>query len=99
QKVMDDVAERVERALREAQENGRPYLMFIHGHSTSYPGRTTARSVVRGFMRTTDATALIERAGCIQHRTVFVAKIRPKASIANRHRDQRSREIIDRSTA
>jgi hypothetical protein len=51
--------------------------MFIHGWHTSRVGRTTARSVVRGFMRSKGATSLIERKHCIQHQTVFVAKIRP----------------------
>jgi hypothetical protein len=74
--VMNDVAVLVEERLREAQKNGRAYVMFVHGHSTSRPGQATARSVVRGFMRSPDATPLIERSGCIQHDTVFVAKVR-----------------------
>jgi hypothetical protein len=75
--VMSDVAALVEERLREAQKNGRPYVMFVHGWSTSRPGQTTARSAVREFMRSPDATPLIERSGCIQHDTVFVAKVRP----------------------
>jgi hypothetical protein len=75
--AMNDVAALVKERLREAQKNGRPYIMFIHGRSTSRPGQTTARSVVRRFMRSPAATPLIERSGCIQHDTVFVAKIRP----------------------
>ena len=74
--VMGDVEQRVMDSLRKAQENGRPYVMFTHGHSTSRPGQTTARSVVRGFMRSKEATPFILRAECIQHPSVFVAKIR-----------------------
>ena len=74
--VMADIAQRVEDALRRAQENGRPYVMFIHGHSTSRPGRTTARSVVRRYMRSKDATPFVVKTHCIQHPTVFIAKIR-----------------------
>ena len=74
--IMDGVAALVEERLREAQKNGRPYVMFVHGWSTSRPGQTTARSVVRGFMRSSAATPLIERGGCIEHDTVFVAKVR-----------------------
>ena len=37
---------------------------------------STARSQVRSFMRSKDATPLIDRRGCIQHETVFVAKLR-----------------------
>jgi hypothetical protein len=74
--VMADVAEVVESELRKALDNGRHYLMFVHSWSTSRPGKTTARSMVRAFMRSPAATPLIEREGCIQHDTVFVAKIR-----------------------
>ena len=34
-----DVAERVEKELRRVQKNGRPYLTFVHGRSTSRPGK------------------------------------------------------------
>jgi hypothetical protein len=64
--------------LREAQDIGHPHLLFRHGWSTSGPGRTTARSVVRGIMRSKKATPFIVRAGCIEHDAVFLAEIRPK---------------------
>src|SRR5262245_19251885 len=69
----------VEEHLRRQQEKGRPWAMFIHGHSTSRPGQTTARSVVRGFMRSKEATPFIVKAHSIQHCTVFIAKIRSPA--------------------
>jgi len=75
--VMGDVERLVKERLRDAQQNGRPYLMFIHGWSTSRPGQATARSIVRGFMRSREATPFIVKAHSIQHETVFVAKIRP----------------------
>jgi hypothetical protein len=56
----------------------RPYIMFVHGRSTSRQGKTTARSVVRKFMRSSEATPYIERRCSIQHETVFVARIKPK---------------------
>ena len=71
--VMRDLICLVEDKLRDAQQRGRPYVMFIHGSSTSRRGRRTARSQVRGFMRSKAATPLIERKHCIQHYTVFVA--------------------------
>ena len=52
------------------------YVLFTHGQSTSRRGRTTSRSVVRGLMRSTDATPYIDRKRCIQHDSVFVAVIR-----------------------
>jgi hypothetical protein len=74
--VMDEVRSIVEGSLKAAQRKGRPYVMFLHGQSTSRRGKKTARSQVRGFMRSKEATALIERKNCIQHEAVFVAKVR-----------------------
>jgi len=74
--VMADVARLVESKLIEAQKNKRPYLLFVHGRSTSRSGKISARSIVRAFMRSKKASPLIERAGCIQHETVYLAKIR-----------------------
>ena len=75
--AMAGVTELVVASLKEAQRQGRSYVMFIHGSSTSRRGKTTARSQVRGFMRSKHATPLIDRSGCIQHVTVFVAKLKP----------------------
>jgi hypothetical protein len=63
-------------ALKLAQAEGRPYVLFTHGWSTSRPGKMTARSLIRGFMRSPAATPFIERSGCIQHESVFLAKVR-----------------------
>lgn len=71
----------VESRLKQAQQNGKPYIMFNHGSSTSQNGTMTARSVVRGFMRSTAATPLIEKTHCIQHATVFVAKVRLHSTV------------------
>ena len=73
---MLEVERIVEKALRSAQERRRPYVLFTHGWSTSRRGRTSARSVVRQFMRSKEATPLIERKVCIQHYSVFLAKVR-----------------------
>ena len=75
--AMAGVTSLVRASLEEAQRQGRPYLVFIHGSSTSRRGKTTARSQVRNFMRSKAATPLIDRSGCIQHVTVFVAKLKP----------------------
>jgi hypothetical protein len=76
QEAMAGVTDIVEAALEEARRKRRPYVMFIHGSSTSRRGKTTARSQVRNFMRSKYATPLIERSGCIQHETAFVAKLK-----------------------
>ena len=78
--AMSDVERLVKASLAKAQKAGRPYVMFIHGRSTSRPGQTTARSVVRQFMRSKEATSFIVRSECIVHPTVFVAKIRSNPS-------------------
>ena len=74
--AMAEVTELVERSLREAQQDGCPYVMFRHGRSTSRRGKVTARSQVRGFMRSPKATPLIQREHCIQHEAIFLAKVR-----------------------
>jgi hypothetical protein len=74
--AMAEITAIVERGLYEARKQGRSYVMFVHGNSTSRPGQTTARSQVRKFMRSKTATPLIERKHCIEHATVFVAKVR-----------------------
>lgn len=77
--IMGAVEELVRESLATAQENGGSYVMFVHGWSTSRPGQTTARSVVRSFMRSTQATPFIVRSQSVQHKTVFVAKIKSRA--------------------
>jgi len=65
--------------LKRAQKDRARYVLFCHGWSTSKRWkRRTTRSVVRGLMRSPDATPYIVRKECIQHRTVFVAAVRPK---------------------
>ena len=75
--AMEELTSVVENNLREARRMGRAHVMFTHGWSTSRLGKTTARSQVRSFMRSKAATPLIERSQCIQHESVFVAKLRP----------------------
>lgn len=67
----------VQRCLENAQKQGKKYVMFTHGHSTSRIGKTTTRSQVRKFMRSKVATPLIVREESIQHYSVFVAAVRP----------------------
>lgn len=75
--AMEDVERSALDALREAQKDGRRYVLFLHGSSTSRLGQTTARSVVRTLMRSPRATPFIERKSCVQHYSVFLAAIRP----------------------
>jgi hypothetical protein len=77
--AMAGVTALVAASLEEARRQGRRYVMFIHGSSTSRRGKTTARSQVRNFMRSKAATPLIDRKGCIQHVIVFIAKLKPDA--------------------
>ena len=82
--AMAEVVDIVIAKLKEAQLSGRPHVMIIHGRSTSRRGKTTARSQVRNFMRAKDATPLIDRKGCIQHDTVFVARLKePRTPVTN----------------
>jgi len=63
-------------ALKSAFDSGKSFLLIRHGSSTSRPGRTTSRSVVRNLMRSPAATPYIDRARSIEHDSVFVAAIR-----------------------
>ena len=73
------VSEYAALSLRIAQEIGVQWLILRHGSSTSGPFRETARSRIRALMRSADATPLIVRKDCIQHHSVFVARIRTSA--------------------
>ncbi len=64
--------------LQKAHREGVQHVLFTHGSSTSRRGKTTARSMIRGLMRSPEATPYIIRKECIQHESVFVAVIRPK---------------------
>lgn len=69
-------------SIERAYESGETqYVMFTHGWSTSRPGRTTSRSVIRGLMRSKAATPYICRKECIQHGSVFVSAIRPGGGV------------------
>lgn len=69
-------------ALKVAFANGTKYILFIHGKSTSRPGRTTARSQIRALMRSKSATPYICRKECIQHDSVFLVVIKPNRNEA-----------------
>lgn len=66
-------------AVKQAYREGRSFVFFRHGSSTSHGWKQmTARSMVRRAMRSKDATPYILRNQSIQHNTVFVAAIRPQ---------------------
>jgi hypothetical protein len=64
-------------ALKTAQHAGFRGVLLTHGWSTSRRGRMSSRSVIRGVMRSKDATPYIIRSECIEHDSVFFAAIRP----------------------
>src|SRR6266853_5509834 len=76
--AMYEVYDETLAALKSAYEHGVERVLFRHGSSTSRRGNTTSRSVVRGLMRSKEATPYIRRRDCIQHETVFVAAIKCK---------------------
>lgn len=77
--LMDAVYVEAKRVLKTAQDKGYQYVLFTHGWSTSRMGETTTRSQIRKLMKGKDATPFILRKNCIQHDSVFVAAIHPKA--------------------
>jgi hypothetical protein len=75
--AMRDVHHLVIAELKRAKTDGVPFVLFIHGHSTSAGWqKTTARSIVRAVMREPASTPYIIRGECIQHETAFLARIR-----------------------
>ena len=76
---MDLVDSVAHRALEDAfNDPNVEFVLFRHGSSTSFAGRTTSRSQVRKLMRSPKATPFIVRKHCIQHESVFVAAIKPR---------------------
>jgi hypothetical protein len=63
-------------ALKTAHATRQDYVLFRHGTSAFSHGATSARSQVRGLMRSVEATPFIVRSECIQHDDFFVARIR-----------------------
>jgi hypothetical protein len=72
---MDEVRDDTLAELVAAQKCGAEWLLIRHGSSTSGPGKRTARSVVRGIMRSPAATPFIVRRDCVQHEQVFLARM------------------------
>ena len=66
--------------LKEAQKQEVDWLILKHGSSTSGPGKTTIRSMVRTLMRGKDSSPYIIKNRSIQHYSVFVACIRHPAT-------------------
>ena len=81
--LMDNVYKEALEVLKTAQNQGKEFVLFTHGLSTSRMGETTTRSQIRKLMKGKDATPYIIRKNCIQQSSVFVAAIRPKSPVAN----------------
>lgn len=78
--VYSDALESIERAY----ELGLKYVLMTHGSSTSRPGHTTARSQIRGLVRSPEATPYVNRRECIQHNSVFVVALKHNPAAAVR---------------
>ena len=75
--AMEEVHRTALNALKKAHADPSiNYVLFTHGWSTSGPFKITARSVVRGLMRSKESTPYIVKAKSIQHESVFVAAIK-----------------------
>ena len=79
--AMENVKQEALEALQRAYRIGLGYVIFTHGCSTSRLGKTTARSVVRGLVRSREATPYVLRRDSIQHESVFVAAIRSNPAV------------------
>lgn len=83
--VMAETYREALEALKQGQAEGVAKILFVHGRSTSGPGKTTKRSVIRGLMRSPEATPYIVRSACIQHETAFLAVLRSPLAIGDSH--------------
>lgn len=63
-------------ALRTARSRGYAYIAFTHGGRELPRGRRSTRSVVRGLIRSPEATPYVERSRCILTPAVTVAALR-----------------------
>jgi hypothetical protein len=59
-----------------SQDEAVAFLLVVHGKSTSRPGRTSSRSVVRDLARDKAVTPYIDRAKCVQHESCFAFALR-----------------------
>ena len=75
---MEAVCREAFEAIQRAHADGVQWLLLTHGSSTSRRGATTARSQIRGLIRSKDTTPFIVRSQCIQHPSVMVVAIRRK---------------------
>lgn len=100
--AMADVAENAYTAILKAHALGLRYVLMTHGSSTSRPGQTTARSQIRGLIRSAVMTPYINRRECIQHYSCFVVALKPNPVGARRPSLRcpscRSERIESRST-
>jgi len=68
----------VMQALKDAQAKGVDYVMFTYGYSTSEAFIGTARSMVRAIMKSKESAPFIIKKRSIEHRSGFIAAIKPK---------------------
>jgi hypothetical protein len=81
QERMSDVLRLVFDTLKQAQSDGVEWILITHGSSTSGAFKTSARSVVRGLMRSPEATPFIVRKDCVQHETAFLVRVNPRKEV------------------
>jgi hypothetical protein len=62
-------------ALRSAYERGLSWVVFTHGRSTSGRGKISCRSVIRGLLRSPEATPYIVRSRIIANPAITAVPV------------------------
>jgi hypothetical protein len=75
--AMDRTRDKALKALQCAHQIGLSFVLLKHGWSTSRRGKTTKRSTIRKLMRDKTSTPYLSRRECRQHKSAFLAALKP----------------------
>jgi hypothetical protein len=69
-------------AIRLAYEEGAPFLLIVHGYSTSRAFHVTARSMVRRLMRSKEVTPYVDRRRSVREQGRLLVALKPRRELA-----------------
>ena len=78
--AMEQVESTAYNAIEKAWQRGLDFVLMTHGSSTSWPGRTTARSTIRALMRSKRVSPFVVKNRSIQDDSCFVVALKPNPS-------------------
>ena len=78
--AMEQVEQAAFEAIEQAWQRGLDFVLMTHGSSTSRIGQTTARSTIRGLMRSKRVSPFVVKSRSIQDNACFIVALRPNPS-------------------